>query len=185
MNAQPFVSPQNVPERVSALLVFAVFALTVTIAVGVYYFTVGFALNGEIDKFTAENASLEEHVASYEKEQVKVLLRAKEFLAAVSKDAISWSKVIRDVLIITPKNAVTGESKVDYLSFSGGENGSVTMNATTKLGSADPFLDLAELMQAFSGATTMRDAFVPTVARGVTEKGETLLTFVLNLTYHE
>lgn len=117
-------------------------------------------------------ANLEEQVASLEAQSLDDVTVAQSVIASVEASEMIWSGVVSDLLAVTPMD-------IYYVSYSGNEDGSVTVN-----GFGDSYVSVSGLIDALSGEKNFIDAFVPSTAMSSSEVGD-MASFSLNFTYSE
>lgn len=150
----------------------------------VYLFVAQFSTKKEADVYVQETVQLQQQVNTLTQKKVGYLQKAKQVLDKIDSQRIYWSKVIHDALLVMPKDAKTGATKSDFLSYSGSSDGKLVMSMKTIAGSQGPYTDVADVVNAFSRSSVFRDVFVPTISKNQNDQGQAVLTYVLNLTYH-
>ncbi len=179
------VSATNVPRHpASNFVILTVVSSVLFLGYLVYLFAGHLSATKEAEGYAAETKSLQQQVATLQARKVSYLQNAKQVLDRIDAGRIYWSKVIGDALLIVPKDLKSGSNKAEFLSYAGGSDGKLTLSAKTTNSSQDPYLDIADVVTAFNKSTIFRETFVPTISKNQNEQGQTILTFVLNLTYH-
>lgn len=185
------MSTSSVSESVAAHRnpALSFFGLTVALtllflAYLVYLFIAQMSAKKEAETYQQETKTLQQQVAVLEAKKVNSLQQAKGVLDRIDNQRIYWSKVVYDALLILPKDPKTGAARTEFLSYSGSSDGKLIMSAKTIAGSENPYGDVADVVSAFSKSTTFRNVFVPTISKNQNDLGQTVLTYVLNLTYH-
>ena len=92
---------------------------------------------------------------------------------------IQWSKVIKDVRDVVPKDD-DGVATVDILSYSGSSATDLSMNVKTLPDVEDPYGVVADFIKSFSESKVFADAFVPSISSGSDDKGRDILTFLFS-----
>lgn len=150
----------------------------------VYLFAGQLSATKEAEGYIAETKTIQQQISALQARKVSFLQNAKQVLDRIDAGRIYWSKVINDALLIIPKDAKSGSNKAEFLTYSGSTDGKLVLSAKTFNASPNPYLDIADVVTAFNKSSIFRDTFVPTISKNQNEQGQTVLTFVLNLTYH-
>ena len=181
-----YVSDPASPPRHPALsfFVLAVVLSLLFLAYLVYLFVAQVSVKKEAETYQQETVTLQQQVDGLQSRKVGAMQQAKLVLDRIDAQRIYWSKVIHDALLILPKDAKTGAARAEFLSYSGSSDGKLIMSAKTVAGSANPYVDIADVVSAFSKSTFFSGVFVPTISKNQNDQGQTVLTYVLNLTYH-
>ncbi len=181
----PDVSTADVPRHPASNFVILTVVLSLLfLGYLVYLFAGQVSATKEAEGYTAETKNVEQQVAALQAKKVSYLQNARQVLDRIDAGRIYWSKVIGDALLVVPKDAKSGSNKAEFLTYSGASDGKLVLSAKTYTGSQDPYLDIADVVAAFNKSSIFRDTFVPTISKNQNEQGQTVLTFVLNLTYH-
>lgn len=168
----------------SSLLILAVVLSLLFITYLVYLFVAQVSVKKEAETYLQETTSLQQQADLLRNKKVDYLQKAKQVIDKVDGQRIYWSKVIYDALLVLPKDSKTGKSKAEFLSYSGSVDGKLVMSAKTLAGSQNPYGDVADVVSAFTRSPTFSNVFVPTISKNQNDQGQTILTYVLNLTYH-
>lgn len=150
----------------------------------VYLFAAQASVKKEAEIHQQETVVLQQQVDTLQSRKVGAMQQAKLVLDRIDTQRIYWSKVIHDALLILPKDTKTGAARAEFLSYSGSSDGKLIMSAKTVAGSVNAYVDIADVVSAFSKSSFFRDVFVPTISKNQNDQGQTVLTYVLNLTYH-
>lgn len=150
----------------------------------VYLFVAQLSVKKEAQVYVQETMQLQQQVNTLTQRKVGALQKAKQVLDRIDGQRIYWSKVISDALLIMPKDAKTGAAKSEFLSYSGSNERKLIMSMKTIAGSESPYLDVADVVSAFSKSSAFSDVFVPTISKNQNDQGQAVLTYVLNLTYN-
>lgn len=135
----------------------------------------------ELEKQTAD---LNLEIETYRDNKVAVSKLATDALKQIEADEVRWSEVIAEAKKLIPTDA-SGDPKVKILSYSGSGSGRVVLNVVTEPTSLPAFNDVAGLIASFNNSVFFRDVYVPSIAKGQTESGETTLSFILNMDYEK
>ena len=142
------------------------------IAYGGYVFMSKVNLESGIVDADTQIANLEEQVTSLEAQSLDNVTVAQSVIASVEASEMIWSGVVSDLLALTPMD-------IYYVSYSGNEDGSVTVN-----GFGDSYASVSGLIDAISSEKNFVDAFVPSTAMSSSETGD-MASFSLNFTYSD
>lgn len=127
--------------------------------------------NRALAKAEEHNASLKSAIAAISQEVPSSLVSAKETVDQLNAVRIEWSQVLSKMLETAP-------SDVFFRSYSGTPDGKVVANALTTNVPA-----VANTIKAFVAHPDFRDVFVSNVARGVTDRGQPVVSFSLSFRY--
>lgn len=110
-----------------------------------------------------------------------VIVKSK--LKAIQQQQLLWSKIVEKIENTIPKLKDSNDPIVNFRSYSGSEEGKISVSATTRSGSPDPFTDVALTIRAFAGDPGFKDVFAPSITKTLTPAGETILSFSINFEY--
>lgn len=184
----PFVEDENVgfvQPRFSRFLLLVVGFVVLFFFVLAYFWLVQRTTQAEIASLQEESGHLQEQIDDFTPNNVAATQRAGELLVDLDENQMLWSKILRDVLLLLPKDPSTGLQTVEFLSYSGNTSGALTFNGRTTLVNSDPYSAVAQLIRTFTDSSVFSDVFVPTLATGRGETGESVASFVLNLNYND
>ena len=178
------VSQMVGPNRGSPFLfVLSVLLLILAVAGGFYLNLSKSALEDEQKRIDGENATLDTEITALRAQNVQGAQLAQSWLDEIKIQEINWSGVIEAIELLLPKDEKTGLPVVNILSYSGTEGGKVNLSVESKAQSEGTFENVARLISAFNSNTLFSNAVVPSIARGESEEGDVLLSFVLNVKY--
>ncbi|MBI4231753.1 hypothetical protein HY605_00855 [Candidatus Peregrinibacteria bacterium] len=140
------------------------------------------------EKTAQELAAVKSTFADYQKQvsqkgnqNVLQAIAAKETVQDLKVDMVKWSKVIKDVKNTIPRK--DSRAIVEVLTYSGSSNSDINMNVKTNAGSESPYLDVADLIQAFDENENFVDSFVPSISLAVNDDGQEVLSFLFSTKY--
>jgi hypothetical protein len=157
----------------------------------------GFSVYFEIQesKFHSELAELKVKKESLEKtnnavEANPATLRSaavsvKNTLKKIEAEQLPWSKMIEKIEGTIPKKKGTNEPLINFRSYLGSTEGKISVSATTRSSSEDPFADIASLIAAFAAEPSFQEVFVPSITKSLAPEGEMVLSFSLNFQYQK
>ena len=166
-------------KRISFLLLIGIFLLVGTGLYGGYLFWQKSSLDGELKTVEKSLKEYQAKVLENENQQVVKAVNAKKTLDLIKADMIQWSKVIKDVIDVVPKDD-DGVATVDILSYSGSSATDLSMNVKTLPDVEDPYGVVADFIKSFSESKVFADAFVPSISSGSDDKGRDILTFLFS-----
>ncbi len=157
------------------------------VALVIYTLIISFQRGGIVTK-TAETADqiveLEEQIAAFGGDKVLASNSAVEALQFIEDEEIRWSQIIELIDARVPTDA-TGSNTVQVLSYSGSSEGRISLSMTTNPATDPPFADVARTISSFDSEIYFNDVYVPSISKGIDQRGQTILNFVLNLTYED
>ncbi len=157
--------------RLTGMVVGALF-----LAVVLYSLYIGFSKagkEGELALIQSETAQMQEELQTLETAQVGHLTVAKKALVRLDEKFIKWSEVLTLLLDATPDD-------IAYRSYSGNENGSLTMAAV-----ASSFARVADLIGILEKKSFVKNVFVPSVVKGTSPTNAAVYSFSLNVEYEQ
>lgn len=173
------------PRRRTFLFLLSVLSV---IAVAVLAFYLGLqktAITEEQKLLEAEVNTLNSEIRALQGQNVQATRFAQQWLDTIEADEIKWSSVITKIDSLIPYDAVTRSDKVRFLSYSGSQNGQISLNATTRSLVTEPYSDVAELVAVFNESSFFSNGYVPSITRGESDVGEKVASFIFNVTYNE
>ncbi len=173
------------PKKSPLLFVLSVVALVGLILWALYLSLTKAAIINDQKQLTADIASIQKKVNLLKEQNVEATQMAREWIFSLEKDEIRWSDVINSLQKLVPLDVKDQKPKIQFLSYSGNRGGKLTLSAQTLEGSADPFADVAELLRVFNASSFFRDAYVPSLTRGLSQAGNVILSFTFEVTYYE
>ncbi len=136
-------------------------------------------------RLQGEITSLNQDIAALEGDRVEAAQQARQWLATLENEEIRWSSVLSQIQSLVPFDAATNRDKIQFLSYSGGSGGEITMNAQTRELRVEPFNDVAELIEVFNDSSFFVNARVPSITRGETNEGGKVASFVFTARYQD
>jgi len=115
--------------------------------------------------------------------EISRALLAKSQLKVIEANQLPWSKIIEKIENTVPKEKETNKPTIELRSYTGSEEGQLAISATTRALAAEPFDDVAKLIQAMAAEPSFKGVFIPSITKSLTPEGETVLSFSINFTY--
>ncbi len=171
-------------KKTSFLLIIGILFLVLIGSYGGYKFWGKASLEAELKRVERNLASFKQEVANYEHQQVVQAISAKKTVEIVKDDLIKWSEVI-EIIRRTLPTTTRGVALVEVLSYSGSSSQNISMNMKTLDNRLNPYFDVADLIESFEGSEFFIDNFVPSISTTQNERGETILSFLLQTKYEE
>lgn len=162
-------------RKISMLVSVAVLLIVLIGAYTGYRFWQKSTIGKDLAEVQNELDSYKKQALQYENKQVLQALAAKQTVNDLKSDIVKWSEVIKNVRDTVPK--LDGEDLVSVLSYSGSGGNEISMNMKTRADSKTPYLDIADLIEAFDDSGVFEDSFVASVASGTDDSGNEILTF--------
>jgi hypothetical protein len=161
-----------------------IFVLGVGLGFG-YYTSQTSATNDQIKNIDQQIAEINNQLEGLKSNDIVSAQNAVSALEVISLSEVEWSEVMGAIVNITPKDLVALRALVEFTSYSGAEGGRLTLNGRTY-----PSTDFRELLNsvaktidAFNENPDFAEVFVPSISKSVSENQETVLSFILNVTY--
>lgn len=170
-------------KKGSFLLWIGIAALAVVLAYTGYLFWQSSAKASELKVLEKSISDYNNQVLQNDHKQVLKAINAKKTLNSLVADLIEWSKVIKKIRSTIPLKK--GIPLVEVLSYNSSNEGSFSISVKTVAGRSEPYLDVADLIQAFNESGNFKNAFVPSISAGEDEEGSLILTFVMTVDYVE
>jgi len=149
--------------------------------------------------YFSQNNHVETQVAELEKQVIEVQnqlsdLQASDVVSAqssvnalkvIEEDEVSWSAVLNTLRIVVPLDLAEKKPIVEFTSYSGSENGSLTFNGHTNPSSniKKQLNAIAETIKAFNSTSAFENAFVPSISKSITQDDDIVLSFIFNVNY--
>jgi hypothetical protein len=143
------------------------------------------AIQDEQKRLDTDIASIQTEITALQSQKVELAQSAQNFLDQIKSQEILWSEVITKVQSLIPLDALTQTPKINVLSYSGSQDGSIMLNTTTAEAQIEPWESVAEMISAFNNSSFFTNAIVPGITRGETDQGKKILSFMISMTYNE
>lgn len=130
-------------------------------------------VQGDTALIQEETKAVEVQLAKLEKNKVKDIVVAKQAMEKIEAIDVRWSEVLSLLLDATPDDIV-------YRSYSGNENGSITMSVM-----APSFNRVADLIDILGNKSFIDSAFVPSIVKGTSPTNAATYSFSLNVMYKQ
>jgi len=172
------------PKRISIFTLFLAFVLLATIgATGFYHFQAP-NLRAQQSDINQQITVLQAEMNAFKKNNVAANQNAANSLKEIEKGELKWSKILAALAEANPKDS-SNVAKVIFLSYSGSQDGKLSISAVTQPNPSVPYTAVSELLKAFNNNPYFRDAYIPALSKGTTLDGNSTLSFVLNVTFGE
>lgn len=169
-------------RKISPLMLISALMLLVVLGTAAHHAFKASSLETDTQLLDAKVADLTAKTKDLESKGVASAASASELIAQIDKEYVVWSKIIQRVQNVVPKNS-KNKPKVDFLSYSGGRDGKITLNTRTLNTSDDPYQDTADVLRAFNGSDDFYEAFLPGINKTVLEDGSEVLNYVLQMSF--
>ncbi len=185
MSEQKTISHAIKRREGTSLLVVAVLLVLLLAASAVYFNLQKGALADEQKRLDQDIVALNGELSRLQSQNIEGAQSAQKWLAEIKKEEIMWSKVIDAIKLLLPVDEKTGKPIVTILSYSGGQGGKINLNMQSKAGNLNTFANVAKLIASFASSSYFADAVIPSIARGETDNGDVLLSYVMSMSYKE
>lgn len=176
------VSP-GTQKRNPFFLVLAIFILLVAGAWAFYLQLQKSAIEEQKKAVTAEMEVLQTEIDAMQEQKLEAAQLAQQWLDAVEAEEIIWSRVMTRMEKLLPRD-LTGNSKVNILSYSGASGGKVNVSAQTVPAQLEPYEYVSELLVSFNTSEDFMNAVIPSLTKGETDDGAKFLSFAMSLTFN-
>lgn len=140
------------------------------------------AAQTELNTLNNNVKDLSARVLQYQNDRVLEAVSAKKAIESLKVGDVAWSKVIRDIRQVLPKDE-KGNDIVEVSAYSGSRGSELSLNFKTMTGSVNPFLDVAKVIATFDQSKNFTNNFVPSIGIGSGNVGGMVLTFSMSTTY--
>jgi len=167
--------------------IIGVLAVIGIIAAGAYLFLQKGAIKKGISDLEKETQSIQKSIDKIDIEKLQTNKKAQDILKVIEASEITWSNVISKVQDLIPLDE-NGEQTILFNSYSGSEDGTISMSATSRPdhgseSAKQAFKDVAELLSVFNNSNIFINGFVPSIAKGLSEDGSVVLSFSFSADY--
>lgn len=166
-------------------LIFAgVLVFGVALAFG-YFFSQVNAAEAERAELTREITQAENQLENLRSSDSVLAQRAINSLDQIKEIEVEWSKVLDLLNRITPVDLIEKRPIIEFMSYSGSENGRLSFNVRTQASeNVKKLLDsVSKTIDIFNETPAFSNPFVPSVSKSVNNDDQTLLTFILTVDY--
>ncbi|MFC1810210.1 hypothetical protein ACFLZH_01810 [Patescibacteria group bacterium] len=173
-------------NKKSPILLIVAFTVLFGVALGFgYYFSQVKAVDAQLESTDREMAQAENTLEELKNSDIVLAQRGINALTEIEKNEVMWSNVLNTLTKIAPTEPELKRKIIDFLSYSGGEDGRLTFNVQTAPSENVKTLlgYVAKIIQVFEETPDFSATFVPSISRSTTDKGETTLSFILSANY--
>lgn len=151
-----------------------------------YFFSQTNAVNAEIESVRREVAQAQNQLQELQASDSVLAQRAVNSLNQIEAAEVEWSKVLDLLNRITPVDLIEKEPIIEFISYSGREDGKLSFNVRTQASENVKKLmeSVSTTIDIFNETPDFANPFVPSVSKSVNNLDQTLLTFVLNVDYN-
>lgn len=168
-------------RKTSFLLIIGILVLIGVASYGAYNYWQKEKIAQDLAAVNTSFSEYQKQISQKENQNVLQAIAAKETVKDLKLDMVKWSKVIKDVKTTIPRR--DSREIVDVLTYSGSSNSDININVKTRPNSESPYLDVADLIQAFDENKYFVDSFVPSISLGVDDDGQEVLSFIFSTKY--
>ncbi|MFA5947433.1 MAG: hypothetical protein WC806_00470 [Candidatus Gracilibacteria bacterium] len=169
-------------KKSSSLYLIGILAVVVALLYSGYLYYQKTFIQSKISTIDKTVAEYQKSLFKYESERVLELMNADKALISFKSGQMKWSEIIKNVLDTLPKKDGK-KDLVEVLSYSATTSKDINMSVRTAEDSDNPYLDVADLIQAFDESKLFADSFVPSISGGINLEGKKVLSFMLNTKY--
>lgn len=166
------------------LIIAGVLIFAVALAFG-YFFSQVNAAEAERDAVAREIIQAENQLEDLQSSDAVLAQRAVNSLDQIKNVEVEWSKVLDLLNRITPVDLIEKQPIIEFVSYSGAENGRLSFNVRTQASeNVKKLLDsVSKTIEIFNETPAFSNPFVPSVSKSVNSEDKTLLTFILTVDY--
>lgn len=179
--------PQEAPKR-SWFMIASIVTFVAVSVFSIYFQVTVTSAKKEVKKLEMQKDELDKPLtgsAASKLNELQAAVAIKSQLQKIEISQVRWSKLMEKVSATIPKIKGTQDPIVIFRSYNGDTTGTITVNASTRGGSIDPFADASLLIKAFTSDPSFSDVFVPTLTKSIGSDGNPVLNFVLSFTYQQ
>lgn len=167
------------------LLIIAVVLLFGTGLAFGYFFSQINATEAEITSVKSALAQAENQLEELQASDSVLAQRAVNSLESIKAEEVEWSNVLDLLNRITPVDLVEKQPIIEFISYSGSENGKLSFNVRTQASENVKKLlgAVSKTIVIFNETPDFSNPFIPSVSKSVNNLDQTLLTFVLTVNY--
>lgn len=151
-----------------------------------YYFSQVNATQAERDSVKREMTQAENQLEQLQASDSVLAQRAVNSLSEIQAQEVQWSKVLDLLNRITPVDLIEKAPIIEFISYSGREDGKLSFNVRTQASENVKKLleSVSTTIDIFNETPDFSNPFVPSVSKSVNNLEQTLLTFVLTVDYN-
>lgn len=168
-------------KKSSPLFVVGLIAIMLVVAYGGYVLFKKSDVADEEKKNQLVIEQLQTEVSKLEEGRVLEAISAKKTSFEIAENAVKWSVVIEKLRDTVPRDG--GDRVAEIISYSGNSASGISLNFETVEGRDEPYLDVADIIEAFNESEEFDGGFVPGISSGVSPRGDEILTFSMNVVY--
>ena len=173
-------------NKKSPILLIVAFVILFGVALGFgYYFSQVKAVEAQIEQLELETTQAKNTLEELKNSDIVLAQRGVNALKEIEKTEVAWSNVLNTLTKISPTEPELKRKIVEFLSYSGGEDGRLTFNVQTAPSEniKTTLGYVAKMIEVFEEAPDFSEAFVPSISKATTAEGETTLSFILSANY--
>jgi hypothetical protein len=142
---------------------------------------------GQLKKIESQLIEEKDKLDKLNTAEIDAQIKAQSMIAEIEKEEIIWSEIISKVQDLIPIDE-NGQHKILFGSYSGSQNSEISFSATSRgdRGTENGLIaygDVAELINVFNTSNIFQEAFVPSISKGLTETGDSILSFNFSARY--
>jgi len=141
------------------------------------------SLEGDVKNAQANATKLEHEVLNYESKKIEEAVSAKQTVDALADSFVKWSQIVEKVLVTIPKESGSRDDLIEFTSYSGAQNNTLSLSARTVDGSKDPYGAVAELIRSFENSEYFETPFIPSISTSTGGDGDVVLVFNFQVDY--
>lgn len=162
---------------------------TIIVIAALFVITAGFSiylaikqnfLSSEIKELQVRKESLTREINKRGSDSADQAEKVKDQLKKIEIAKLPWSKIIEKIESILPRIPDTNTPIIKILSYSGTDDGKITISASTREESPDPLSDIATAVRVLNEEPTFSHIFVPSISKSITQQGSSILSFSIN-----
>ncbi len=154
---------------------------TIIVIAALFVITAGFSiylaikqnlLSSEINELQVRKESLTQEINKKGSDSADAAEKVRDQLKKIELVKLPWSKIMEKIESIIPQ--------IKILSYSGTDDGKITISASTREESLDPLGDIATAVRVLNEEPTFSHIFIPSISKSITQQGSSILSFSIN-----
>jgi len=168
--------------------IFLIVAFIILFGVGLasgYFYSQALAAESEVNSLEQEITKANNTLDELNQSDVVLAQRSIGALEKIEATEVKWSGVLDTITKIAPTDVEEKRKIVNFLSYSGGQDGQLTFNVQTlNSENVERLLGyVADIIDVFEESPDFNNPFVPSISKAQTSEGDSTLSFILSVGY--
>jgi len=175
----------NLEKKVPFLGIIAVLSVVVIVVLSVYVYIQRGIVSSDLDVLKTDIVSLNNDITVLNGQKLASTDVAQKYLKAIENNEVLWSQAFYHINSLIPFDASAQKPLFNISSYSGSDNGKITLNVRTNPTLNSAYEDAAKLIDIFKNSSYFSGVYAPSVTRGDVENGGSFTSFVLNFSINK